>query len=163
MLEHAFSEDGYIVKQQAVTDVKYGRLPSSRNGCGWIAAYNLQKLLGMEDPPLEIAKKLSKTLLFGGVLGTQLVALLWYLHKKGIKYTLYFTKSQAITHGKKAKCGILLCRWGKSGHYIVFENCGEVTRFFNSTVGARPGVDSLPKYFDALKPWLTVAVIVKPR
>lgn len=161
MLANAYSQDGFIIRQGRINDLKYGRYPSSKNGCGWIAAFNIQKLLGNEQPPEKIAGELSRTLIFGGKFGTMLVALLRYLSKKGIRYSVYFTKKQAIIHSRDVRCGILLCRYGRYGHYISFENNGGRFRFFNSTVGSRAGIETLEAYLKALKPWLCVSILIK--
>ena len=43
------SEDGYIINQGMLREIPFGNYPSSKNGCGWIAVYNLMKALGNEN------------------------------------------------------------------------------------------------------------------
>ena len=41
-----FSADGYIIDQDYFAAYPYRTMPSSVNGCGWIAAYDLRRALG---------------------------------------------------------------------------------------------------------------------
>ena len=41
----ALSDDGYIIDQRRTESISFGGCPSSKNGCGWIAAYNFLKAL----------------------------------------------------------------------------------------------------------------------
>lgn len=44
--EEAFSPDGFLINQDYTGDFIYRGVPSSLNGCGWIACYNLLHFLG---------------------------------------------------------------------------------------------------------------------
>ena len=41
----ALSSDGFIIDQRKTDNIPFGAVTSDRNGCGWIAAYNLRKAL----------------------------------------------------------------------------------------------------------------------
>ena len=47
----ALSDDGYIIDQRRTKAISFGGCPSSKNGCGWIAAYNFLKALDRTPNP----------------------------------------------------------------------------------------------------------------
>ena len=157
MLNDSFSGDGFIVRQSQITDVKYGRYPSAKNGCGWIAAYNLLKLAGRNPDPRAVAKSLEKTLLFGGYLGTSLAPLAIYLAAKGLRPSLRFTWWSTEAGSKKFSSGILLCRAKKYAHYVAYSNNGGEFKFYNSEFDCK----TMREFFAALKPWLCISINLK--
>lgn len=47
-MKKGFSHDGYIIDQNCFSDYPYRAMSSDINGCGWIAAFNLLRALGIE-------------------------------------------------------------------------------------------------------------------
>ena len=71
----ALSDDGYIIDQRQTEAISFGGCPSSKNGCGWIAAYNFLKALDRTPNPEVLLRRLERTLLPGGKLGLNFFAL----------------------------------------------------------------------------------------
>ena len=42
----ALTEDGYLKDQDYLKNFPYGRYPTSFNGCGWVAIYNVEHAIG---------------------------------------------------------------------------------------------------------------------
>ena len=79
----ALSDDGYIIAQSWTESFSFGGCPSSKNGCGWIAAYNFLKALDKAPDPEALIRRLERTLLPGGKLGLNFFALVHELrHRK---------------------------------------------------------------------------------
>lgn len=163
MLVNAYSEDGFIERQFTVTDLKFGKYPSSRNGCGWIAFFNICWLLNRDCTPAEAAKRLSPFLLFGGRFGTPLVALAFQLHRGGIKYTMRFTEKSVLKAAVPGCCGILLLRAKKYGHYTAFDYIKQGARIFNGSISTENKRMPLCDYVKGKKPWLCAAIIIDKR
>ena len=70
-----FSQDGYIIDQARVTDIRYGALTSDINGCGWIAEFNFLKRMGKPVDEKTIADELIRHTLFRGLVGTDIFRL----------------------------------------------------------------------------------------
>lgn len=75
--------EGYIIDQGHMDQVPFGWFSTKEKGCGWIAAYNLLKMNGMEEPADQVRREMEHYGLPGKVLGQELVWLLAYLHHKG--------------------------------------------------------------------------------
>ena len=54
----ALSDDGYIIDQRQTESISFGGCPSSKNGCGWIAAYNFLKALDRTPNPEVLLRRL---------------------------------------------------------------------------------------------------------
>jgi hypothetical protein len=79
-----FTSDGYINDQHRTAAIPYGRMNSSENGCGWIAAYNVLHHMG-DTPasPGAVAESLLGGLLLWGYLGTWPLAIVQFLRRCG--------------------------------------------------------------------------------
>ena len=42
----ALTEDGYLKYQDYLKNFPYGRYPTSFNGCGWVAIFNVEHAIG---------------------------------------------------------------------------------------------------------------------
>jgi hypothetical protein len=135
----ALSPDGYIIDQRQTDDLSFGRIPSSKNGCGWIAAYNFLKALGRTPDPEQVLRSLEKTLLFGGRLGLNFFVLALYLRRQGIPVQVTALPFHAQQLSETCRAGIVMYRAGKTNHYAAFrrEEDGRL-RFF----GVVPGIKS---------------------
>ena len=74
----ALSDDGYIIDQRQTESISFGGCPSSKNGCGWIAAYNFLKALDRAPDPDVLLHRLERTLLPGGRLGLNFLP--WFMN-----------------------------------------------------------------------------------
>ena len=132
----ALSEDGFIIDQRKTDNIPFGRITSDRNGCGWIACYNLLKALGRDPDPEALAAELEKTLLAGGFLGLHLFALVRELRKQKVPLHFALDSFHARELSERDPAGIILYYAGKRNHFAAFrrEPDGKL-RFF----GAVPG------------------------
>lgn len=136
MYKTAFSKDGYIINQNALSNLPFGKYPSSQNGCGWIAVYNYLK---RQNKPADIEKirnQLSHTLFLGGKAGMSVVLLYLYLRIFSgcrVKFRIHtFTTASKLY----IPSGILMYHTGKSFHFITinYQSKGQY-RFLNAVYG----------------------------
>lgn len=128
--------EGMIFDQRAYAGDAYGLRGSDRNGCGWIAAYNVLRLLGRPVPADQVRREMEKYLLLGGLNGTPFYALLLYFRAKGFRTALCWRKHsfhrQALRH--PASILFYLYRWG--GHFAVLRPLPDGRcHFFNDVYG----------------------------
>lgn len=144
MYKTAFSKDGYIIDQSVLTDLPFGKYPSSQNGCGWIAVYNYLKL---QKKPAEIEKiknQLSHTLFLGGKAGMSVVLLYLYLRifcGCNVKFRIHLPVTAAKLY---IPSGILMYHTGNSFHFITikYQSKGQY-RFFNAVYGREEDIRTI--------------------
>lgn len=148
-LEAAFSPEGYIVDQGRITDVAYGCRPTSENGCGWIAVFNLLKSLGEDVPCREVAAALERRSLFHGRFGTSPWRIRRYLKKWGWVTRWAIGKKRIIPAAAEAPAGVVIYRHSRGWHFAAFARRGQgegVLRFYNAVAG-NPGYDRTMEAF----------------
>lgn len=147
MIEGAFSKDGYLINQSMLKEISYGKRGSHQNGCGWIAAYNFFKAAGKPLPWDTVRRQLEKSLLLGGVVGTNMWYLCWYLYRKGYRIHTAFTKIGADMDAAVCQAGILTYWTGKGIHFAAFvpEKAGRI-RFFNAG-NPDPDLTTMQEFF----------------
>lgn len=143
----ALSGDGYIIDQRKLESIPFGRVPSSKNGCGWIAAYNFLKALERDPDPEKTLAALEKTLLLGGRLGLNFFALAAYLHRQKIPMKITLRPFHAQELMEKSRAGIILYRTGKHKHFAAFrrEETGKL-RFFGAVPGNPSHLSSMAEF-----------------
>lgn len=137
----AFDAAGYLVDQSLV-EAPYGRYPARRNGCGWIAAYNLCRALGRPVGAQAVRGQLARGLWFGGALGTGPLRLRRFLSRAlGKRVRL------ALPRNAGPGPGILFYWAGNAFHYAVYLPAPDGVRFLNIWPGpkdpAAPSVQAL--------------------
>lgn len=147
-LKHtAISEDGYIIDQRQTDNLSFGRYPSSRNGCGWIAAYNFLKAIDRNPNPEKTLKELERTLLFGGRLGLHAVSLAAYLHRQNIPLQCAVTPFHAQQLAERCKAGIVLYRAGRTNHFAAFRRLPDgKLQFYGAVAGDGANVRSMADF-----------------
>lgn len=115
----AFSKDGYLIDQRWIKQVPYGLKQSNENGCGWIAAYNFLHAKRDEKNCDLIRQQLEEYLLFGGLLGTHILQLYFYLRKQGYCLHWRFGKKAINRLPQSISAGILFYFNGKSLHFVT--------------------------------------------
>ncbi|MGN0629341.1 MAG: hypothetical protein ACI4IW_06905 [Oscillospiraceae bacterium] len=127
----AFSEDGFIERQQKLGALPCAARDSAYCGCGWIAVWNLFK---SEGTVLSIPKLISEFehgAVLRGVLGTSPFFLRKYLKRAGKK--VFSTISVKKLVRKAPERGIAFY-WRKdlTGHFAAFSRCENgLYRFYN--------------------------------
>lgn len=144
-----FDNEGYIIYQGKMKNVRFGLLNSNVNGCGWISAYNLSRMIGQEIPMEKCAKELSKFSISGKLLGQEVFTLFYWLKKHGlpVKFSL-LSKSNGIKHMKESKCGILLYTHKRGSHYATYQNLGDDKfKFYNVVYGKQDHIIGIEEFF----------------
>ena len=164
MCEQAFSSDGYLIDQSKTGMLPYGNYDSSYNGCGWIAAYNALKAAGRTIPYETIRQELQRSLMLGGLLGTNMFYLCWYLGRKGFHLRKAFTLAGAQMVSRGAVAGIVTYWTGRGIHFAAFtQEQGEVLRFFNAVMGKERHHATMEQFFRELVRFpLTFVMALEP-
>ena len=133
-----FTSDGYINEQHSTAPIPYGRMDSSENGCGWIAAYNLLHHMG-DTPvsPKSVADSLLGGLVLWGYLGTWPFAIISFLRRCG--YAVCWSLRRAVQKQRiqSAPASILLYIgpfWRPRDfqmHYVMLYPHGDRVRILN--------------------------------
>ena len=156
------SEDGYIINQGMLREIPFGNYPSSKNGCGWIAVYNLMKALGNEKPYEEIMEALTPYTLFKGLLGTRMPGIKKYIRSQGYAMDTSFFKSSFEPLALGSQAGIIYYGTGKTYHFTAYQPTEEKTfRFFNSVYGRQNDILTMEQFIKRIKPPLTHIVAVR--
>lgn len=120
---------GFITCQWGLKEFRYGMRGSDKNGCGWIAAYNLLKILGESPAPAEVARQFEKYRVALGILGTTAAAFYPYFHKKGYKVQPVLTWNLSklenkLLAGRGAVLFYLHPKLLKGGHFVAVHRAG---------------------------------------
>lgn len=137
--------DGYINCQFLTSPIPYGRYPSDKNGCGWIAVFNVLHHLQAHPPaPDDVAKGMSRGVILGGLLGTWPFAITQFLKRCGYQVRWTLRKSAQARLAAQSDAAILLYagplrgifRWDQlTAHYVMLYPAAD-TRFRILNYGA---------------------------
>lgn len=148
MNEKAFSSDGYIIDQDFTSEYQYGIYPSSYNGCGWIAMFNLMKAMGRNIGFETVYEEMNGILPFQGRQGTPMETMEQYMREKEIPFDYAEGKPAILEALPTYTKGIF--RYAEKGdpHYVAFTRAGEGQfRFFNGDAGNERHVCSMEAFF----------------
>lgn len=132
----------YSQSQTDVKDIPFGLLKTERNGCGWIAVYNVLEILGVHPGMNHVKKSCEKHLPIGGIFGMPKKRFIKSLSDLGVKTET----AKSFSEIKKAPCAVI---WyaKKSGkaHYIVCQYLPDkdIFRYFNPTFPSMPPAEML--------------------
>lgn len=164
----AITKDGYLVNQALMRNIPYGIKPSSDNGCGWIAAYNVLHACGITKEWNAVREQMEDWLLFGGMLGTHLVHLLWYLRRHGLHLQIAMERERREACAELCRAGILFYFNGVALHFVTFlpatseeieafvltEQSEEIIqeeayyRFLNGRMGRQRDYDTMKRFLE---------------
>lgn len=117
-----FDEEGCIINQGMMKKVPFGWFNTMEKGCGWIAAYNLLKIAGMEMTMEQCIWELEKYGFLGEVMGQGIGSLCFWLRKKGLPVQMSMPGNQrALKCMMHSSCGILLYQHAHGAHYAAYE------------------------------------------
>lgn len=122
----ALGEHKLIVNQARQDAVKYGRLSSNRNGCGWIAIVNAMELLG---EPVSVAETIhwleSQPPLYRPALGGYLGTFVWtpvrYFRSQGYQVSVALLPEQQKAVAEKADVCLGFYARIPYGHFVTFQ------------------------------------------
>ena len=131
-----WSADGYIIDQDCFAAYPYRTMPSSINGCGWIAAYNLLHALGREETPAGIRRELDGMHRLRVPGPTLMVVMRAYLARRAPEAREIVGREAALAAAAQSRAGIFRYREGHEPHFVSYVRCGEGDfRFFNVADG----------------------------
>ncbi|MCD7844621.1 MAG: hypothetical protein LUG57_01955 [Oscillospiraceae bacterium] len=161
MPQKGFSADGYIIDQDYFAAYPYRGSTSDRNGCGWVAAFDLLRAQGREVPFQEVLAGLNGIHPARVPGPTPLRVLRQYLSGFG-SYRLRRGRRAGLRAAQQAPAGILRYWEGKTPHYIPFirQEGGEVYRFLNVADGLEDMTSPMGEFFADHCRFGSVAVIV---
>ncbi len=142
-----FSQDGYIIDQDQFSAYRYRGMPSSVNGCGWVAAYDLLRAQGREVD-FETVHRDMNALFPLQVPGPTLVRkLMRYLRRHG-KYRLTWGRGRSLRAAARAEAGIIRYCEGRTPHFVPFLRREDgLYRFFNVSDGLEDMSCSMEDFF----------------
>lgn len=152
----AFTSDGYIVNQQYIEEIPYGRKTTAVAGCGWIAAYNFLHALGREVAWPYIHAALDHFVFSGGALGTNPFRLYRFLRRQALPNLAWaLGRGGALSLlAREPRAGIVLYRHKSGMHYVAFQTEGERCRFFNAMPGDTPHMERMADFLNThAKKW----------
>lgn len=150
----AYSDDGYIVDQARLTNVRYGLFTSDINGCGWISEFNFLKAQGRTVDEQALADDLIRYTLFRGLTGTDLFRLKRAIRRHGYPTRLLFRWNQKARLPEETRAGVIYYCHKDGFHFVTFSRLetveppldptGEMRfRFFNGIAGKSNHFDTL--------------------
>lgn len=158
----ALDPQGYIIDQRKTDNISFGGTPSSKNGCGWIAAYNFLKAMEQEPDPEGVLRTLEKTLLPGGRLGLNFFALCHYLQKQHIPLECTMRPFHARQLSQECRAGIILYRAGSTNHFAAFRREAQGSlRFYGVTPGSSASMDMGEFFWSHVKFPLSITITAK--
>lgn len=133
-----FTSDGYINHQHMTDAIPYGRMDSSDNGCGWIAAYNILHHMG-DTPasPQSVADRLLGGLILWGYLGTWPFTIIKFLRRCGYLVRWSLRRNVLKERLKNSAASILLYvgpfhrPHDFQMHYVMLYPSGDRVRILN--------------------------------
>ena len=145
--QEGISADGFITDQDCFSSVRYRTINSDRNGCGWIAAYNLRHARGETPDWDEVRREMDAmhTLRVPGP--TVMRVMREYLTKYVPDYLETDGKDRAVAAAKKSAAGIFRYHEDRVPHFVSFirQEDGRF-RFFNVTDGLEDKVMSMEEF-----------------
>lgn len=144
------SRDGYVIDQARLTDLPYGLRMSSRNGCGWIAAYNFLHAHGAVIDEETVAAQMARGALLRGLLGTGPLRVKRYLKRMGFATRLCIVRRGGRCDMERAESGVALYRHGGGWHYVAFAGAPEAEagarRFLNAVPGDEAHFETMDSF-----------------
>lgn len=133
-----FDEEGYIIDQGNMENVPFGWFNTKDKGCGWIAAYNLLKMNGINIDIEVLIKDLEKFNFLGKVFGENLFWLAMYLNHKIVNINISFPGFTSCLNAlQRCDSGILAYTHSKGAHYASFRKIDNDTVLFYNAIYKR--------------------------
>jgi hypothetical protein len=136
--DSTFDDQGYIIHQGNMKSIPFGAFDTAAKGCGWIAAYNLLKLNGMEHTMADVRRDLERIGLLGELCGQGFWSIGWYLRSQGLKVdAAVFSRALCLSAMAHSDSGILLYTHKKGAHYTAYQRTDSgLYHFYNAVYGA---------------------------
>lgn len=157
----AFTKDGLIINQSLLRDLPNGWFSSDKNGCGWIAVYNVLTMLGAKVKPEWIIDDLRHGLVLGGKFGTHVFYILHYFNKRGYRVRTCAIPKRFAAVARTAGACILLYRHSKGNHFAALRRENDSFHFYNARSGKADDVRTMEEFLAQerrIPPCLLIAV-----
>ncbi len=146
--EGAFSPDGYAVRQDAFSNMRYRNIDASINGCGFIAAYNLLRFLGDPCGVDEVREELDSMMpRFPGP--TYMRTMRAFLKRHAVNYREYHGRRECAAQARNSTAGIFRYYEERIPHFITYIRQGKDFRFFNVNDGLEDFTSSMEDFASA--------------
>lgn len=135
--DSVFDSEGYIIHQGLTEVLPFGFFSSRDKGCGWIAAYNILKMNGMERTMFECADEIGSDDFLGELFGHSIYGLYAWLKKQGLDvHMTHMVKEMCLQRIKSSACGIFLYFHRRGSHFVAYRKVGDnLFRFYNAVYG----------------------------
>ena len=150
-----------MINQSLLGDLKNGWFGSDKNGCGWIAVYNVLKMLGANVRPEWVMEDLRGGLVLGGKFGTHVYFVQHYLRKRGYRVRLCAIPWRFSAVAKTGDACILLYRHRSGNHFAALRREGERFHFYNALSGAADDLRTMEEFLKTerqIPPCILIAV-----
>lgn len=129
----AFSNEGFIINQDAAEAYPYGAFSSDINGCGWIACFNLLHALGRAELYQDVYQEMNAILTYKGMMGTPMPVMRRYLTAKKLNFQIFSGRTKALKQASRSNFGIIRYFEGKELHFVTYQRqSAQLFRFFNA-------------------------------
>ena len=144
------TEDLLITDQLLLPEVRFGQKGNTADhGCGWIAAYNVRRMLGEDVEPETVLRAVWRGARFGGRMGTDPFYLIGYFRALGYGARFVSGAEPMEKAARASDAFILLYVYDQNdcpgGHFVAGRYCNETDRFrvLNASRGGDISVSSL--------------------
>ena len=146
---NAWTVDGYIMDQDALTGYEYRCIDASRNGCGPIALYNILHALGRDADFGALLKELDGLHRMHRPGPTAMNAMRAWLRLHLPEMAEHPGRAAALEAARHSRMGILRYTEEKIPHFVsFFRREGGGYRFFNVNDGLEDYVCSMEMFFE---------------
>ena len=145
-LAEGFSADGYIIDQDCFSSVRYRTMPASINGCGWIAAFDLQHFLSGTEDWDRVRRELDDGHRIRMPGPTMLPVMRSYLLSRIPGLQEVRGREEALAAASRSRAGIFRYREEKTPHFVCYFRTEAGFRFFNVADGLEDAVMPLENF-----------------
>lgn len=159
--DRVFDDEGFIINQGLMKDIPFGWFDTKAKGCGWIAAWNLLKMMGKETDMERCGRELEKGAFLGELMGENLFSLYRWLKKQGLNVSMSLPSNiSAKKKIRQSPCGIILYSHSRGAHYVVYRNLGKNrVQIYNAVYGRKNHVISADEFMKEFTLFPTSVVI----
>ena len=142
----AWTEDGYLKDQDALTGITYRTISACHNGCGPLAAFDLRKYAG-QDPELEdVFREMDRLHLLCLPGPTFVYVMRRYLRRYLPGFREVTGRENAIREAGKSRMGVFRYHEQKVPHFVTYCRTEQGFRFFNVSDGKEDVVMTMEEF-----------------
>ena len=131
----AWTEDGFLKDQDALTGITYRTISACHNGCGPIAAFDVQKYAGQEPDLEDVFRKMDRLHLLCLPGPTFVYVMRRYFRRTLPGFREITGKEPAIRAAEKSRMGVFRYHEQKVPHFVAYCRTEQGFRFFNVSDG----------------------------